>query len=65
MATKSAAKKTVKKDYKIEKKRSGRFAVKAQGKFINGEKKVEILLKEGLVKALTKKKAKVEAPAAE
>lgn len=65
MATKSAAKK-VKKDYKIVKKRSGRFAVKANGKFINADKKVEILLKEGLVKAPAKKKVKEEAaPAAE
>ena len=64
MATKTAAKKAPKKAYKIVKKRSGRFAVKVGGKYINAEKKVEILLKEGLVKALAKKKVKAEAPAA-
>lgn len=64
MATKTAAKK-VKKDYRIEKKRSGRFAVKVNGKFVNAEKKVEILVKEGLIKAQAKKKAAEEAPAAQ
>ncbi len=50
------------KDYTIEKKRSGRYAVlDLKGKNINGDAKTEILLKEGLVKKLTKKPA----PAAE
>jgi hypothetical protein len=56
-----AKKKPEKKEYTIEKKRSGRHAViGANGKFINGDAKTEILLKEGLIKKLTKK-----APAAE
>lgn len=43
---------TAKKDYKIEKKRSGRYAVRAnKGNYINGEEKVAILSKEGLIKA--------------
>ena len=44
-------------DYKVYKKRSGRYAVKdARGKLINGEKKGEILLKEGLIKNSPKSK---------
>ena len=63
MATKTAAKK-IKKDYRIEKKRSGRFTVKTKdGKIVKAEKKVEILVKEGLLKHASKKKAAAEAPA--
>ncbi|HAZ12865.1 MAG: hypothetical protein A2X86_21885 [Bdellovibrionales bacterium GWA2_49_15] len=44
--------------YTILKKRSGRFAVKAaNGKWINAEEKVKILLGAGLIKAPAKKKA--------
>ena len=58
-----AKKKTTKKEYTIIKKRSGRYAVKGKnGKFINGEAKVEILLKEKKIK-LTAPKKKEEAPA--
>ena len=53
MATKTKAEK---KAYKVEKKRNGRYAVKGpQGKNINGEEKVKILVKEGLVKVMKKK----------
>jgi hypothetical protein len=53
-----AKQKAAKKPYKIEKKRSGRFAVVGQnGKYINGEEKVKILVSEGLVKLATKKAA--------
>jgi len=65
-ATKKAApkKKAEKKEYTIEKKRSGRHAVIGKnGKYINGAEKVEILQKEGLIKKLTPKKK--DAPAAE
>ena len=55
--------KTEKKPYTIEKKRSGRYAVIGEnGKFINGDAKTEILLKEGVIKAPPKK---APAPAAE
>lgn len=60
------AKKTAKatKDYTITHKRSGRYAVVgADGKYINGDAKKDILVKEGLVKMMKSKKA--EAPAAE
>jgi hypothetical protein len=69
MAKATATKKTApkakeKKEYTVEKKRSGRYAVIGKnGKFINGQEKVEILQKEGLIKKLTPK-AK-DAPAAE
>jgi hypothetical protein len=56
-----AQKKQEKKEYSIEKKRSGRYAILGKnGKYINGDAKTEILLKEGLIKKLNKK-----APAAE
>ena len=62
--TAPAAKKT-KKDYRIEKKRSGRYMVLTpDGKYIRGLPKLEILVKEGLVKTGLPKK-KEEAPAAE
>lgn len=51
------------KDFKIYKKGSGRYAVLgADNKWINAEKKVEILRGAGLIKTPPKKK---EAPAAE
>ena len=62
------------KEFKIVKKRSGRYGVKSTaGKWINGEEKVKILSAEGLVKvSIPKKKeeppveeAAAEAPAAE
>ena len=52
------------KEFKIFKKRNGRFGVKnAKGKWINGEEKVKILSSEGLIKVSVPKK--VEEPAAE
>ena len=50
-------------DFKIYKKRSGRFAVKAtSGKWINGAEKVKVLVDAGLIQAAIPKK---EEPAAE
>ncbi|MFW7382206.1 MAG: hypothetical protein ACOH5I_25625 [Oligoflexus sp.] len=47
-----------KKDYKIQKKRNGRYSVvRRNGVFVNGEEKLKILTTEGLVKA-PKAKAK-------
>ena len=52
------------KEFKIMKKRSGRFGVKNdKGKWINGEDKVKILSAEGLIKVSVPKK--VEEPPAE
>ncbi|MCP4601973.1 MAG: hypothetical protein GY847_15900 [Proteobacteria bacterium] len=52
------AKKKADKDYELIKKRSGRYAVKGKdGKYINGDAKVEILLKEKILKAPPKKRA--------
>ena len=50
------------KEYKVFKKSSGRYCVldAQNNKWINAEKKIEILTKEGLFKAPPKKK---EAPA--
>lgn len=46
------------KEYKIFKKRSGRFCVlDAQNKWINTDKKIEILTQAGLLKTPPKKKA--------
>jgi len=54
------------KDYKVFKKGSGRYCVQdSQKKWVNAEKKVEILLKEGLIKLTPKKKTEDAAPAAE
>ena len=59
-----AGKKKEKAAYKIEKKRSGRFAVRGPGgKYINGEAKAEILSKEGKISGW--KPQKKEEPAAE
>ncbi len=45
------------KDYKVFKKRSGRYAVKdAAGKWVNGVDKIKLLVKEGLIKAAIPKK---------
>lgn len=44
-------------EYAIFKKRSGRFGVRNnEGKWLNADKKVEILLAEGLVKVAAPKK---------
>lgn len=51
--------KTDKKPYRLIKKRSGRYAIMARGKYINGADKVKILVAEGLIK-LPKPKAKAE-----
>lgn len=48
------------KEYKIYKKRNGRYAVtEVKGAWINKEKKTEILAKEGLIKVM-KPKAKAD-----
>lgn len=53
------------KEFKIFKKRNGRFAVKNEkGQWINGEEKVKILSTEGLIKVSIPKK-KEEPPAEE
>lgn len=55
--------KAQKPEYTIKQKRSGRFEViGADGKNINGEKKAEILVKEGKIQA---PKVKQEAPVEE
>lgn len=52
------------KEFKIFKKRNGRFGVKnAKGQWINGDEKVKILSSEGLIKVSVQKK--VEEPPAE
>lgn len=52
------------KDFKIFKKRNGRYGVKdAKGKWMNGEEKVKVLTSEGLIKVSVAKKK--EEPAAE
>ncbi len=54
------AKKKDAKEYTLIKKRSGRYAVKGKdGKYINGDAKTEILLKEKKIKKpVAKKKTK-------
>ncbi len=53
------------KAFTIFKKRNGRFAVRGDKKqWLNGEEKVEILLKEGLIK-LSEPRPAEEAPAEE
>ena len=60
------AKKKVKADYTLIQKRSGRYAVKGKdGKFINGEAKVEILLKEKKIKLAAPKPKEEATEAAE
>ena len=55
------AKKKAKADYTLIKKRSGRYAVKGKdGKYINGDAKVEILLKEKKIKLAAPKPKKEE-----
>ena len=55
------AKKKKNPEYKLIEKRSKRWAVIGKnGKAINGEEKVAILLKEGKLKAVKPKKKKVE-----
>ena len=57
------AKKKSQKEYTIQKKRSGRYAVIGEdGKYINGDAKIDILLKEKLIKLSAKKKAAAKAP---
>lgn len=51
------------KEFKIVKKKSGRYGVKAaNGKWINGEEKVKILSTEGLIKVSVPKKVEEPAP---
>lgn len=55
------AKKKEKKEYTLQKKRSGRYAVIGKdGKYINGDAKVEILTKEKILKPKPVKKKKEE-----
>lgn len=52
-------------EYKVYKKRSGRFGVlDSKKKWIGGDSKVEILAKEGLIKLAPKKKAPEPEPEA-
>lgn len=54
------------KEFKILKKRNGRFGVKnAKGAWINKEEKVKILLAEGLIKLAEPKKEEPAEEAAE
>lgn len=51
-----------KEQFKIEKKKSGRFAVKKRGGgYVNGEEKVKILAEKGHIKLPTPKKKEAEA----
>jgi hypothetical protein len=53
------------KEYKILKKRNGRYAVRTlKGKWVNGEDKVKVLLSEKLIK-ISPKKAEVSAESTE
>jgi hypothetical protein len=55
------AKKKDAKEYTLIKKRSGRYAVMGKdGKYINGDAKTEILLKEKKIKKPAAKKKKTE-----
>ena len=59
---KKTQEKKPKADYTVTKKRSGRYAVVGKDrKPINGEAKVEILLKEGVIKKQVKKAKPAEA----
>ena len=56
------AKKKKEKEYTLQKKRSGRYAVIGKdGKYIHGDAKVEILIKEKILKAPAKKAPKAPA----
>ena len=60
------AKKKKNPEYKLIEKRSKRWAVLGKdGKYINGEEKVAILIKEGKIKVAKPKKKKVEEPVEE
>lgn len=60
MPTKSPAK--TKDNFKLVKKRNGRWSVKAtNGKYVNGDEKVKILAAKGVIKVMKKKEG---APAA-
>jgi hypothetical protein len=64
MATKSPAK--TKENFKLVKKRNGRWSVKAtNGKYVNGDEKVKILAAKGVIKVMKKKEGAPAAPAAE
>jgi len=64
--TMAKAKKKKKTEYKIIQKRSKRWAVIGKdGNYINGEEKVNILIKEGKIKVAKPKKKKVEEPVEE
>lgn len=66
MATKSTAK--TKENFKLVKKRNGRWSVKAtNGKYVNGDEKVKILAAKGVIKVMKKKEGApaAAAPAAE
>jgi len=55
------AKKNKSAEYTLKKKRSGRYAVIGKdGKYINGDAKVEILLKEKVIKKPATKKKPTE-----
>lgn len=63
---KAKAKKKKNPEYKLIEKRSKRWAVLSKdGKYINGEEKVAILIKEGKIKVEKPKKKKVEEPVEE
>ena len=63
---KAKAKKKKNPEYKLIEKRSKRWAVLSKdGKYINGEEKVAILIKEGKFKVEKPKKKKVEEPVEE
>ena len=63
---KAKAKKKKNPEYKLIEKRNKRWAVLSKdGKYINGEEKVAILIKEGKIKVAKPKKKKVEEPVEE
>ena len=63
---KAKAKKKKNPEYELIEKRSKRWAVLSKdGKYINGEEKVAILIKEGKIKVEKPKKKKVEEPVEE
>lgn len=49
------------KEFKVYKKANGRHAVQAKGKLLSGEKKAEALVKAGILKHASKKKAEEKA----